>query len=60
MTELTIEKDGNLMFWIKIDGKISDLVMLSELRFLPDLSDKTLNAINAIYDELKQKKEEEE
>ena len=60
MTEITIENDNNLMFWIKIDGKISDLIMLSELKSLPDLSIKTRNAIDRIYDELRQQREEEE
>jgi hypothetical protein len=46
---ITIESDGELMFWIKFDGKIIDLVMLSELKKL-DLDQKTLDAIDEIYD----------
>jgi len=46
---ITIESDGELMFWIKFDGKIIDLVMLSELKKL-DLYQKTLDAIDEIYD----------
>jgi hypothetical protein len=46
---ITIESDGELMFWIKFDGKIIDLVMLSELKKL-DLDQKTLHAIDEIYD----------
>jgi len=49
----TIESDGELMFWVKIDGKITDLVMLNDFRRLIGLSQETLDGIDQIYNDLK-------
>ena len=57
---LTIEADGELMFWIKMDGKITDLIMLSDLRRLLGLSQATLDGIDQIYEDLRLIAEREE
>lgn len=57
---LRIEPDGELMFWLYIDGKITDLIMLSELRTIKGISQDTIHGIDQIYDDLKQAKESEE
>ena len=56
----TIESDGELCFWIKIDGKITDLVMLSDFRRMIGLSQKTLDGIDQIYEDLRLLRESEE
>ncbi len=56
----TIESDGELMFWIKIDGKITDLVMLSDFRRMLGLSQSTLDGIEQIYADITLRRESEE
>jgi len=55
-----IESDGELMFWLKIDGKITDLIMLSDLRRMNKLSQASLDGIDRIYADLKTTRESEE
>jgi len=57
---LTIEADGELMFWIKMDGKITDLIMLSDLRRIQGLSQASLDGIDQIYEDLRLIAEREE
>jgi len=57
---LTIESEGNLMFWIKVDGEITDLILLSDLRRMLGLSQKTLDGIDQIYEDLRLMHEREE
>jgi len=59
-SRLTIESDGELMFWIKMDGKITDLIMLSDLRRLLGLSQATLDGIDQVYEDLRLIAESEE
>ena len=56
----TIESDGELVFWVKIDGKITDLVMLSDFRRIIGLSQATLDGIDQIYADIRLNKEREE
>jgi len=56
----TIESDGEVIFWVKIDGKITDLVMLSDFRRMIGLSQTTLDGIDQIYEDLKLIQESEE
>ena len=56
----TIESDGELMFWVKIDGKITDLVMLSDFKRMIGLSQATIDGIDQIYADITLRKEREE
>jgi len=56
----TIESDGELMLWVKIDGKITDLVMLSDFKRMIGLSQATIDGIDQIYADITLRKEREE
>jgi hypothetical protein len=43
---------GRLAFWVYIDGKLMDLVHYSEVQKIVGLKQKTIDAIEQIYDDI--------
>lgn len=54
---ITIEQESDLIFWVKVDGRVTDLFMLSELREISDLKQSTREAIDQYYRELREEEE---
>ena len=52
MSRITIENCGEVGLWIYFDGQVIDLIHLSDLQKTMGLKQKTIDAIEQVYDDI--------